>query len=105
MESHLDKIIAATAKEQNKEKATVLKELKHREKQGRAWNKIGFVTKKLNKSHGITRLGIPKGFEDRSSQEIWEYLYDPTVKPEWVYITDKATIKKRLVEWQYLYYS
>jgi len=102
-EEHLDAIYARLAVEKSVDKAIIVKEMKHREKQRRSWKKIAYVTKPHRR--GVTRLGIPKGFEHASTKAIWEYLSDHTVQPEWTFITDSATIQRRLIEWQEFHYA
>jgi len=102
-EEHLDKLREHYASQQQKDKSVVVTEMKNREKQKRAWNKIAFVTK--SRSNGVSRLGIPQGMESATTQEIWDYLQDPEVKPEWVYITNEKEIEDRLVQWQHLHYA
>jgi len=102
-EEYLDKLREHYSSQQQKEKAVVVTEMKNREKQKRAWNKIAFVTK--SRSNGVSRLGIPQGMESATTKEIWDYLQDPDVKPTWVYITDEKEIENRLVQWQHLHYS
>jgi len=65
--------------------------------------KITYVTKPHRK--GVTRLGIPKGFEYSSTKEIWDYLSVPTLQPEWKFVTDNDTIQRRLLEWQEFHYA
>jgi len=102
-EEHLDRICEALAAEKSRDKATIVKEMKNREKQQKSWRKIAYVTKSHRK--GVTRLGIPKGFESAPTRDIWDYLSDPNCKPEWTYLTDPDTINQRLVEWQRFHYS
>ena len=47
--------------------------MKHHERQQRAWQKIKFTTKRRG-VEGVSRLGIPVGFEEATTQEIWDYL-------------------------------
>ena len=101
-EEHLDKICAQAAAEKDRDKETIMKEIKNREKQKRSWQKIRYVTKP--RSNGVSRLGIPVGYENRSTKEIWDFLQTPYVQTEFSYITDPDAIEKRLVEWQYLHY-
>ena len=101
---HLDAIQERMAIEKNKPIETIIKEMKNREQQKKSWDKIKYVTKKRNRN-GISRLGIPQGFENSSTQEIWDYLQTPGVQPKWRYITDEEEIESRLVEWQILHYS
>ena len=84
--------------------STVLREMKMREKQEKSWLKIGYITKQT-KNLGIKRLGIPSGFENKSTQEIWDYLKDPYVSTQWTYILDLPSIRKRLYEWQFCHYG
>ena len=39
-----------------------------------------------------------------STEEIWEYLSDHKVSPQWSFITDKHEIERRLCEWHFLHY-
>ena len=102
-EEHLDKIYDALAAEKSRDKATIVKEMKNREKQKKSWRKIAYVTKAHRK--GVTRLGVPKGFESAPTQDIWNYLSDPKCEPEWTFLTDPDAINRRLVEWQSFHYS
>jgi len=101
-EEHLDKICAQAAAEKDVDKERIMKEIKNREKQKRSWQKIRYVTK--SRSNGVSRLGIPVGYENRSTKDIWDLLQTPYVKTEFSYVTDPEAIEKRLVEWQYLHY-
>ena len=87
-----------------KEKTISIKEMKHREKQARAWKKISYATKPFNHL-GIVRLGIPRGFSTSDIKRMWDYLQQPNINPEWTYVTDIALIESILVEWKYLHYS
>jgi len=101
-EAHLEKICEHAASEKNVTKEHIIKEIKNREKQKRSWQKIKYVTK--SRGNGVSRLGIPVGYEHRSTKDIWNFLQTPYVHPDFVYITDPDEIEKRLVEWQYLHY-
>jgi len=102
-EEHLDKIYEKLSQDKSTDKATIVKEMKHREKQKKSWKKIAYVTKAHRR--GVTRLGIPKGFESASTRDIWNHLSDPNSEPEWTYLTDPQLIHQRLVEWQSFHYS
>ena len=54
---------------------------------------------------GVSRLGIPVGFEEATTQEIWDFLQQPNVNPQWTFITDQQDIQQRLINWQQLHYS
>ena len=69
-EDHLNECYDKAVEIEDKNKARIVKEIKEREKQRRSWNKIHFVTKSNNHS-GIDRLGIPTGYEHKSTQETW----------------------------------
>jgi len=71
-------------------------EMKTREKQKKMWRKISFVTKQ--RGNYVTRLGIPIGYKNASTQAIWDYLQNPKSKPTWYYVTDPAEIERRLLE-------
>jgi len=101
-EEYLEKLCERAAAEKDKETAIIMKEIKNREKQKRSWQKISYVTK--SKSNGVSRLGIPRGFENKSTKEIWDFLQTPYVDPDFIYITDPKEIESRLIEWQYLHY-
>ena len=100
---HLNRIHERSAAANNKELAQVVQEMKNREKQKKAWAKISFVTKK--RAGGVTRLGIPVGYEDAPLKEVCDLLQDPNATPEWTYITDPLKIEATLIEWQKLHYN
>ena len=103
-DEHLLKLHKKLSEELNKDLATVIKEMRHREKQKRAWQKISFVTKA--KSRGtISRLGIPKGMENRSTADMWKFLQNAQNTTEWTYIHDTKEIEARLLEWQLHHYN
>jgi len=102
-EDHLTKIQERSAADNNKALKTVIKEMKNREKQKRAWARIKFVTKR--RSGGVTRLGIPLGYEDAPMEAVWNFLQDPKSQLEWVYITDPIQIENKLIQWQELHYN
>jgi len=87
----------------NKDLATAVLEMKHREQQKRAWQKINFVTKP--RGGGITRFGVPEGYLNSPMQDIWEFLKDLTSQPTWVYITDPVIIEAKLIKWQTFHYN
>ena len=73
-----------------------LTEMKHREKQDRAWKKISYITKPFNHP-GIIRLGIPRGFDVVDTQGMWDHLQQRYVTPKWTYIIDEKTIDSLLI--------
>ena len=101
---HLDYLHEKAIEIQNKKKATIIKNMKMRESQKRSWAKIRYVTKQSS-NHNVERLGIPKGFENKSTEAIWDYLSSPSSKPTFIYINDPDEIEKRLIEWQYCHYG
>jgi len=101
-EEHLDKICAKAAIDKDADKERIMKEIKNREKQKRSWEKIRYVTKP--RGNGVSRLGIPVGYENRSTKEMWDLLQTPYLNIDFVYITDPNEIERILVEWQYLHY-
>ena len=101
---HLEYLYEKAIAVQNKQKATIIKNMKMRENQKRSWSKIRYVTKD-NTNRNVERLGIPEGFEHKSTEDIWNYLNQPGVKPKFVYINDPDEIEKRLLEWQYFHYG
>jgi len=103
-EDHLDLCYDKAVELHDTKKASIIKNMKEREKQKRSWSKIQFTVQKI-KGSNISRLGIPVGYEHRSTKEIWTYLSDHNNQPTWTFITDKEEIDKRIWEWQYLHYS
>jgi len=101
---HLDYLHEKAVEIQNKKKATIIKNMKMREVQKRSWAKIRYVTKQSS-NRSIERLGIPKGYENKSTEAIWDYLSSPGSKPTFTYINDPDEIEKRLIEWQYCHYG
>jgi len=105
-EDHLDLCYEKAVEIHDTKKASIIKNMKEREKQRRSWEKIRFVTQ--NQDHrSIDRLGLPAGFENRSTKDIWDYLSDSTREKEtdWVFITDSEEIEERLFEWQKLHFG
>jgi len=101
---HLDYLHEKAVEIQNKQKASIIKNMKMRESQKRSWSKIGFVIRS-SPNRNVERLGIPEGFENRTTSAIWNYLSTPGVKPKFTYINDPLEIEKRLMEWQYHHYG
>jgi len=101
---HLEYLYEKAIEVQNKEKASIIKNMKMRENQKRSWSKIRYVTKSTS-NRNIERLGIPEGFENKTTAAIWDYLSTPGVKPTYTYINDPYEIEKRLIAWQYHHYG
>ena len=72
-EIHLDNLNEKAAQLENKDKMTVIKELKEREKQKRMFQQINFILKSFT-SNNVSRLGIPKRMHNSTTQEIWDYI-------------------------------
>ena len=87
-----------------KDKAVIIKQMRHRERQARAWKKISYATKKFTPM-GVFRLGIPQGFDLHDTKGMWDYLQQPYVKPSWRYITDPTKIETILIKWQQHHYT
>jgi len=103
-EDHLEECLEKAVAVEDKAKTRIIKEMKEREKQQRSWDKIHFVTKNKNYNR-IERLGIPEGFENKSTKDIWEYLSNPNATPTWTFITNPDEIERRLLEWQVFHYG
>jgi len=103
-EDHLDLCIEKAQELHDKKKESIIKNIQQREKQKRSWEKIQVAVGK-NTGYGVSRLGVPLGMEDASTEDIWNYLSDHTSKPKWVFITDPVKIEKRLWEWQFFHYN
>jgi len=103
-DDHLNECYEKAVEIEDKTKARIIKEMREREKQRRSWDKINFVTAPTHHNN-IQRLGIPIGYEDESTQVLWNFLSDPTAKPKWTFITDPVEIERRLSEWQIFHYN
>jgi len=103
-EDHLQALYEKAMEVQDKNKSSIIKNMKMREMQKRTWSKIRYVTQNSS-NRNVERLGIPRGFETQSTAAIWHYLSDPSSKPSYIYITDPQQIERRLLEWQYLHYG
>ena len=101
---HLNYLYEKAIEIQNKQKAAIIKNMKMRENQKRSWAKIRYVTKG-GSNRNVERLGIPRGFENKSTEAIWNYLSTPGISPTFTYINDQEAIEKRLIEWQYQHYG
>ena len=106
-EKHMDDIYTKAAELFHKDKMTVIKMMKEREKQKRLYQKIAFVLKSI-RAQNLTRLGIPKGMMQRSTREIWDFLQIKEKKKEkieWEYTEDDTIIKFRLREWNIIHFN
>ena len=103
-EDHLQALYEKAVEIQDKSKAQIIKNMKMREMQKRTWSKIRYATQDTS-NRDVQRLGIPVGFENKSTKEIWDYLSDPHLKPDFTYINDPSEIERRLLEWQYHHYG
>ena len=106
-ETHHDKVYEKAAELQNKDKMTVIKEMKEREKQSRMYKKISFVLAP-QRYQAITRLGIPKGMMQATTKEIWDFLQakeKTNDKIEWEYTEQEQEIEYRLREWNILHFN
>ena len=104
-EIHLDNLHEKAAELDNKDKMIVIKELKERERQKRMFQKINFILKSFT-SNNVSRLGIPKGMKNSTTQEIWDYTQTtPEKEIQWEYTEDEKDIKFRLREWNILHFN
>ena len=91
----------------HKDKMTIIKEMKEREKQCRVYLKISFVLEPT-RFQAITRLGIPKGMSQAPTQEIWDFLQENEKKKEpieWEYTENDDAIKFRFREWNIIHFN
>lgn len=99
-EQHMEEICEKAAELLQKYKMTVVKIMKEREKQRRLHQKIAFVLKRI-RAQNLTRLSIPKGMMNSSTQDIWNYLQEKEKTKEtieWEYTEDETETKFRLRE-------
>ena len=106
-ERHMDTLDEKATALYNKDKMTILKEMKEREKQSRMYQRIDCVLN-TNRFQAITRLGIPKGMQSRTTKEIWNYLQIKEKNQDkiaWEYTENEADIKRRLREWNMIHFN
>ena len=106
-ETHHDTIYEKAAELHHKDKMTIVKEMKEREKQSRIYQKISYVLAP-HRFQAIARLGIPKGMMQATTKAIWDYLQEKERTKdtiEWEYTEDDEDIKFRLKEWNILHFN
>ena len=104
-EQHLDNLYEKAAELENKDKMIIIKELKEREKQKRMFQRINFILKSFIPNN-VSRLGIPKGMGDCTTQEIWDFIQQtPENDIQWEYTEKEEDIKFRLREWNILHFN
>ena len=106
-ERHMDTLYEKAAELHNKDKMTVVKETKEREKQSRMYQKLDSVLNS-NRFQAIIRLGLPSGMMSSSTQSIWDFLQIKEKNNEkitWEYTEDETEISRRLREWNMIHFN
>lgn len=103
-EEHLEKLCEKAASMENKPLEQIIKLIKNREKQKQSWKKINWATKNNSYSQ-VDRLGIPRDYVNKSTEEIWEYLQSHPSDVQWRYISDPKEIERRIIEWNTLHFD
>ena len=84
--------------DEHKERASVVTQMRNRERQTRAWKKISYAMNQFTPM-GVVRLGIPQNYDLDDIQGMWDLLQQPYANPTWRYITDPELIEQILIKW------